>query len=63
MEKVKEYAFSTILDTPYEDAISGVTGALKEEGEIIQSEKLKKIAEEVSAKLQEERAKATEEGA
>jgi len=29
MEKVKEYAFSTILDTPYEDAISGVTGALR----------------------------------
>jgi uncharacterized protein (DUF302 family) len=32
MEKVKEYAFSTILDTSYEEAISWVTGALKEEG-------------------------------
>ena len=32
MEKVKEYAFSTILDTSYEEAISLVTGALKEEG-------------------------------
>jgi len=32
MEKVKEYAFSTVLDTSYEDAISKVTDALKEEG-------------------------------
>jgi uncharacterized protein (DUF302 family) len=32
MKKVKEYAFSTVLDTSYEDAISRVTGALKEEG-------------------------------
>jgi uncharacterized protein (DUF302 family) len=32
MEKVKGYAFSTILDTSYEDAISRITGALKEEG-------------------------------
>ncbi len=32
MEKIKEYAFSTILDTSYEDAISKVTDALKEEG-------------------------------
>jgi len=32
MEKVKEYAFSTILDTSYEDAISKVIDALKEEG-------------------------------
>jgi len=32
MEKVKKYAFSTVLDTSYEDAISRVTDALKEEG-------------------------------
>ena len=32
MEKMKEYAFSTILDASYEDAISKVTEALKEEG-------------------------------
>ena len=32
MKRVKEYAFSTVLDTPYEDAISRVKGALKEEG-------------------------------
>ena len=32
MEKVKEYAFSAILDTSYEDAVSRVTDALKEEG-------------------------------
>jgi uncharacterized protein (DUF302 family) len=32
MEKVKRYAFSTVLDTSYEDAISRVTDALKEEG-------------------------------
>ena len=32
MGKVKEYAFSTVLDLSYEDAISRVTGALKEEG-------------------------------
>jgi uncharacterized protein (DUF302 family) len=32
MEKVKTYAFSTVLDTSYEDAISRVTDALKEEG-------------------------------
>ncbi|UCD71743.1 MAG: DUF302 domain-containing protein [Syntrophobacterales bacterium] len=32
MEKVKGYAFSTVLDTSYEDAISKVTDALKEEG-------------------------------
>ncbi len=32
MKKVKEYAFSTVLDTSYEDAISKVTSALKEEG-------------------------------
>jgi uncharacterized protein (DUF302 family) len=34
MEKVKEkeYAFSAILDTSYEDAISKVTDALREEG-------------------------------
>jgi uncharacterized protein (DUF302 family) len=32
MEKVKEYAFSTVLETSYEDAISKVTDALKEEG-------------------------------
>ena len=32
MEKVKEYAFSTVLDVSYEDAISKVVDALKEEG-------------------------------
>jgi uncharacterized protein (DUF302 family) len=32
MEKVKEYAFTTVLNTSYEDAISKVTDALKEEG-------------------------------
>ena len=32
MEKVKNYAFSTVLDTAYEDAVSRVTDALKEEG-------------------------------
>ena len=32
MGKIKEYAFSAILDTSYEDAISKVTDALKEEG-------------------------------
>ncbi|NVM20491.1 MAG: DUF302 domain-containing protein [Desulfobacterales bacterium] len=32
MKKVKKYAFSAVLDTSYEDAISMVTGALKEEG-------------------------------
>lgn len=32
MEKVKGYAFSTVLHTSYDDAISKVTDALKEEG-------------------------------
>ncbi|MFB0505803.1 MAG: DUF302 domain-containing protein [Thermodesulfobacteriota bacterium] len=32
MEKAKGYAFSTVLDTSYEDAISKFTDALKEEG-------------------------------
>ncbi len=32
MEKINEYAFSTVLNTSYEDAISKVTDALKEEG-------------------------------
>jgi len=32
MEKIKEYAFSAILDTSYVDAISKVTDALKKEG-------------------------------
>jgi uncharacterized protein (DUF302 family) len=32
MEKIKEYAFSTVLNTSYEDAISKVTDALKGEG-------------------------------
>jgi uncharacterized protein (DUF302 family) len=32
VEDVKKYAFSTFLDTAYEDAISRVTDALKEEG-------------------------------
>jgi uncharacterized protein (DUF302 family) len=32
MEKVKEYAFSTVLDMSYEDAVSKATDALKEEG-------------------------------
>lgn len=29
---MRQYAFSTVLDTSYEDAISKVTNALKEEG-------------------------------
>ncbi len=32
MEEVQEYAFSTVLNTSYEDAISRITDALKEEG-------------------------------
>ena len=32
MEKVREYAFTTVLSTSYENAISKVTDALKEEG-------------------------------
>jgi uncharacterized protein (DUF302 family) len=32
MEKVKEYAFTTVLNTSYEDAVSKVTDALKEDG-------------------------------
>jgi uncharacterized protein (DUF302 family) len=32
MEKIKKYAFSTVLDASYEDAVSKVTDALKEEG-------------------------------
>jgi uncharacterized protein (DUF302 family) len=32
MEEVKKYAFSTVLDTPYEDAIIRVKDALKQEG-------------------------------
>ena len=32
MEKTKEYAFSTVLNTSYEEAVSKVTEALKEEG-------------------------------
>jgi uncharacterized protein (DUF302 family) len=32
MEEMKRYAFTGILDTSYEDAISRVTAALKEEG-------------------------------
>lgn len=32
MEKVKNYAFSTVLDTSYDDAVGKVTDALKEEG-------------------------------
>ena len=32
MEKVKEYAFTTVLNTSYEDAVSKITDALKEEG-------------------------------
>jgi uncharacterized protein (DUF302 family) len=32
MERGKEYAFSAVLDTSYEDAVSRVTNALKEEG-------------------------------
>jgi len=30
MEKAKEYAFTTVLNTSYEDAISKITDALKE---------------------------------
>jgi uncharacterized protein (DUF302 family) len=32
MEEVKKYAFSTVLDTSYEEAISRVRNSLKEEG-------------------------------
>ena len=32
MEKIKEYALSTVLNKSYEDTISNVTDALKEEG-------------------------------
>ncbi len=32
MEKSKEYAFSTVLNTSYEEAVTKVTDALKEEG-------------------------------
>jgi len=32
MENVKKYAFSTVLDTSYEEAVSKVTSALKDEG-------------------------------
>jgi len=32
MEKLREYAFSTVLDASYEEAISKVTDALKREG-------------------------------
>ncbi len=32
MEKAKEYAFTTVLNTSYEDAVSKITDALKEEG-------------------------------
>jgi len=32
MEKIREYAFSTVLHAFYEDAVSKVTDALKEEG-------------------------------
>lgn len=32
MEQVKNYAFSTVLDMTYEDAVSKVTDALREEG-------------------------------
>ncbi len=32
MEKVSQYAFTAVLNIPYEDAVSKVTEALKEEG-------------------------------
>jgi len=32
MDKSREYAFTTVLNTSYEDAVSRVTEALKEEG-------------------------------
>ena len=32
MKKVKEYAFSIVLETSYEEAVSKVIGVLKEEG-------------------------------
>ncbi len=32
MQEVKKYAFSTVLDTSYEEAVSTVTNTLKEEG-------------------------------
>jgi uncharacterized protein (DUF302 family) len=47
MENVKNYAFSSVLNTPYEDAVSKVKDALKQEGfgvltEIDMQETLKK---------------------
>ena len=32
MEKIKQYAFTTILNTSYEEAVTKITEALKEEG-------------------------------
>jgi len=32
MEKLKEYAFSTVLETSFEDAVDRIKDALKEEG-------------------------------
>ncbi|MGZ3495822.1 MAG: DUF302 domain-containing protein [Thermodesulfobacteriota bacterium] len=32
MEKIKQYAFRAVLNIPYEDAVSKITEALKEEG-------------------------------
>ncbi len=32
MEKINQYAFTAVLNMPYEDAVSKVTEALKEEG-------------------------------
>jgi uncharacterized protein (DUF302 family) len=32
MKKVKEYAFTKVLNTSYDDAVSKITNALKEEG-------------------------------
>ena len=32
MEEVMNFAFSTVLDTGYDDAVSRVTDVLKEEG-------------------------------
>jgi hypothetical protein len=46
MDEPEEYAFSTILDTSYEEAVAKVTGL-----KIMKSEELRNVAEEVSRKL------------
>jgi len=46
MEEVKRYSFSTVLGTSYEDAISRVTDALKEEGFGVHGDRCKSDPEE-----------------